>query len=326
MTRAAGRPTSGARTSAWMCAALVASLAGCLSFHAGPLPGAPPQATYATIEGVHLRYSDTGSGPAIVLVHGFASALDSWKGVAKSLGQNHRVLSLDLKGFGWSARPEGDYSPQAEAKLVLGLMRARGIERAAVVGHSWGSSVVLAMALEAPERVSRIALYDAWVYEDQLPTFFLWSRASGLGEALFGLWYSERAGERIGYAFYDKKRFVTEAFVEEVDHALERPGTTAAALAAVRGQRFSELEARYASVKQPALLLWGREDEVTLLSFGERLARDLPHARLVVYPKCGHFPMIEAAGPSTADLTAFLDEEDSQNKKPEKAPKTEGQP
>jgi len=306
--------------------ALAASSLGCFSFHAGPLPDAPKKATFATIDGVRLRYSDQGEGPAIVMVHGFASALDTWNGVAPKLAANHRVLSLDLKGFGWSERPEGDYSPQAEAKLVLGLMKARGIERAAVVGHSWGSSVVLAMALEAPERVTRIALYDAWVYEDQIPTFFLWSRASGVGEALFGLWYQERASERIAYAFYDKKKFVTEPFVEEIERALERPGTTAAALAAVRGQRFTELEERYRSVKQPALLLWGREDEVTLLSFGERLARDLPKARLVVYPKCGHFPMIEAAGPSTADLAAFLDE-DSKSEKPEKPPaKTEEQP
>jgi pimeloyl-ACP methyl ester carboxylesterase len=56
------------------------------------------------------------------------------------------------------------------------------------------------------------------------------------------------------------------------------------------------------------LLLWGRDDEVTLLSFGERLERDLKHARLVTYPQCGHFPMIEAAGPSTAELVKFLAE------------------
>jgi pimeloyl-ACP methyl ester carboxylesterase len=62
----------------------------------------------------------------------------------------------------------------------------------------------------------------------------------------------------------------------------------------------------YRKIEQPTLLLWGRDDEVTLLGYGERLARDMPHARLVVYPKCGHFPMLEAAGVSTADLAAFL--------------------
>jgi pimeloyl-ACP methyl ester carboxylesterase len=92
-----------------------------------------------------------------------------------------------------------------------------------------------------------------------------------------------------------------------VEFALDRPGTVAAALAAVRGQRYSEVQARYRTIAQPTLLLWGREDEVTTLPFGERLSRELPHARLVVYPRCGHFPMLEAASASNTELVAFLD-------------------
>jgi pimeloyl-ACP methyl ester carboxylesterase len=244
----------------------------------------------------------------VVLLHGFASALETWRGVMGELAKKHHVLALDLKGFGWSSRPEGDYSPQAEAALVLALMEQRNIHQAAVVAHSWGSSVALAMAAAAPERVTRIALYDAWVYEEQLPSTFLWARAPVVGEALFDLFYKERPGDKIALAFYDPRRFVTEPFVEEVERALDRPGTVAAALAAVRGQRFVDMQKQYAQVKQPVLLLWGRDDEVTLLVFGERLARDLPHAHLVVYPRCGHFPMIEAARPSTEELEKFLDE------------------
>jgi len=286
---------------AWLC--------GCApSFYAGVPPGAPANATFADVAGAHVRFVDRGEGPPVVLVHGFASSLDAWNGVMAELSKTHRVLAMDLKGFGWSSRPRGDYSPQAEAQLVLALMDQRGIHRAAVVAHSWGSSVALAMALAAPERVSRIALYDAWVYEEQLPTTFLWARAGGIGEALFDLFYTERPDEKIELAFYDKDRYVTERFVEHVEKALDRPGTTAAALAAVRGQRFKDVQALYAGIKQPVLLLWGRDDKVTLLPYGERLARDLPNARLVVYPRCGHFPMIEAASPSTADLEKFLDE------------------
>ncbi len=291
--------------------ALLAALAlpGCApSFSERVPPGGPKDATYADIGGARLRFVDEGEGPPVVLIHGFASALDTWRGVMKELRKHHRVLAMDLKGFGWSSRPPGDYSPQAEAQLVLALMEQRNIHSAQVVAHSWGSSVALAMALAAPERVTKIALYDAWVYEEQLPTTFLWARASGVGEVLFDLFYSERADEKIARAFYDPKKYVTERFVDEVEKALDRPGTVAAALAAVRGQRFEDQQKRYHELRQPVLLLWGRDDEVTLLPFGERLARDLPHAHLVVYPQCGHFPMIEAAGTSTDDLIKFLDE------------------
>ena len=76
---------------------------------------------------------------------------------------------------------------------------------------------------------------------------------------------------------------------------------------ATRGQRFAEWQAKYPTIQQRTLLLWGREDQVTLPSFGERLAKDLPHAKLVFYPLCGHFPMIEQASASTADLVQFID-------------------
>lgn len=279
---------------------------GCLAFHRGPMPGEPAGATFETVEGARVRYVDVGTGPAVVLLHGFASSLETWEGLVPELAKDHRVLALDLKGFGWTDRPEGDYSPEAEAKLVLALMDRRGIGRASVVAHSWGASVALAMALSAPDRVDRLALYDAWVYEEQLPTFFLWSRAHGVGEAMFAIWYGERVDERLALAFHDPRTFVTEKLVDDVQAALKRPGTRAAALAAVRGQRFARMQSRYREVRQPALLLWGREDRVTPLHWGERLAKDLPDSRLVVYPQCGHFPMIEALAGSNRELIRFL--------------------
>ena len=284
-------------------------LSGCLSFHAGAMPGEPKDATFANVEGVRVRYVDRGKGPPVVLVHGFASALDTWNDVAVALeAKGFRVIALDLKGFGWTDRPEGDYSPGAQAKLVYGLLDQRGVSSAAWVAHSWGASVALAAALQQPKRISRLALYDAWVYEEQLPTMFHWARADGVGEMLFGLWYKERPDDKITQAFYDPK-LVSEKLVEEVEAALDRPGTVAAALAAVRGQRYAQIQGKYRTITQPAVLLWGREDAVTTLRFGERLSRELPNAKLIVYPQCGHFPMIEAASASTADLVTFLEPE-----------------
>jgi len=287
------------------------TITGCLSFHEGPLPGEPKNATFAKIDGARIRYYDSEKDegahtkPPVVLVHGFASSLDVWATVTPTLKTTHRVVSLDLKGFGWSDRPEGDYSPQAEANIVLGLMSQLGIAKASIVGHSWGTGVSLAAVLRAPERFDKVALYDAWAYEEQQVTFFQWSRAPGVGEALFGIYYNQRAEDRLPLAFFDKK-YVTEELIEVAQSHLDKPGTTAAHLAAVRGQRYTELEKRYREVKQKTLLLYGREDNVTTVGFGERLLRELPNARLVVYPRCGHFPMIEAAATSTRDLHTFL--------------------
>lgn len=312
-------PQNAAGTARWGAWAQVAGAClvgllgtGCLSFHAGAMPGEPKGATFASVGGARVRYLDTATGaeaekqkPPVVLVHGFASSLETWTAVVPVLRRTHRVIALDLKGFGWTDRPPGDYSPAAEARLVLDLMTHLGVARAAVVGHSWGASVTLAAALAAPERVERIAIYDPWAYEEQLPLFFHWARADGVGEALFGAYYTQRPEDRLTLAFFDKK-YVTEELVGAAEAALERPGTKASALAAVRDQRYALVEDRYRTITQKALVMIGREDSVTLLKYGERLSRDLRNARLIVYPQCGHFPMIEAAAASTRDLQAFL--------------------
>lgn len=287
--------------------ALSAALPGCLAFHQGAMPGEPASATWVQLEGTRVRYLDVGRGPAVVLLHGFASSIENWALVIPELAKTHRVIALDLKGFGWTDRPVADYSPRAQAALLKALLDERAVESAAVVAHSWGSSVALAFALEYPERVTKLALYDAWVYESQLPSMFQLARAKGLGEVLFGLFYAERADERIALGFYDPA-VVTQALVDDVEVAFARPGTKAAALATVRGMDFAQVEATYGAVKAPTLLLWGREDVVTPPSIGERLVRQLPHARLIVYPRCGHFPMLEAAPESTRELVRFLQE------------------
>lgn len=291
--------------------ALIASTSGCLAYHAGALPGEPEDARYVELDGVRVRYAEAGpaDGPAVVLVHGFASSLETWAPVMPALAEaGMHAIALDLKGFGWTERPAGDYSTVAQARLVLGLLDHLHVRDAAFVGHSYGGGVVLRIALMAPERVRRIALYDAWAYDDQLPPFFHVSRADGIGEAAFALWYGERAEDRMAMAFYDQ-RFVTMELVDAVDAALRRPGTYAAALAAVRAMHYEEVQDRYREVTVPALLLWGREDRVTPIHVGERLARDLPGSHLVVYPGCGHFPMIEHAAQSTAELVRFVGED-----------------
>ena len=186
-------------------------------------------------------------------------------------------------------------------------MDARGVERAALVAHSYGTSVAFQVALLAPERVSRIAVYDGWAYSDQLPTSFHWARASGVGEAIFGAFYDQRAEDKVALGFYDPE-IIPQALVDTVEDQLARPGTEAAALAAVRAMRYGEAESRYSEIAVPVLLLWGREDTVTPLHYGERMRNDLPDASLEVFAQCGHFPMIEARRPSTTALLRFIDE------------------
>lgn len=295
------------------------ALGGCPQFHPGRLPGAPADATFVEVDGVHVRYREAGAGPAVVLIHGYGASADMWGGLLERLAAHHRVVAVDLKGFGWTSRPAGDYGPAAQARLVWGVLDRLGVADVAIVGHSWGSSVSLAMAEAHPARTRRVALYDAYVYDDQVPSFFRWSQRAGLGELIFGLFYRERIEDRAPLAYYDP-RWITQARVERVERELARPGTTAAALATARGHHFAALHAAIGKVSQPVLLLWGADDQVTPLSYGQRLVQELAHAELKVYARCGHIPMVEAAATSTRDLLAFLAADLPAGAPPEAAP------
>jgi pimeloyl-ACP methyl ester carboxylesterase len=278
------------------------------SFHAGPLPAEPEGAAFAEVDGVRLHFLDAGEGPAVVFLHGFATSLGIWRGTLPAVAKQHRTLAVDLKGFGRSARPPGDYSHEAQAELIWKLLDTRGVGEASLVAHSWGAAVALAMALRSPARVRRLALYSPFVYQEQLPPFLPFMLAAGLGESLFSLPFGAWTRYRLALAFRDSGS-VPAALVEELERSLTQPGAAAAALACLRAMDFAAQQERYSRIAAPALLLWGREDAVTPPAVADRLSRDL-RARVALYPGCGHFPMIEAAEKSGADLARFLGEEE----------------
>lgn len=292
--------------------------AGCASWQR---PGEPLGASL----GADARYVHTRDGRAIytelrgpaqsaatpvLLVHGFASNHDVWDPLEPTLSASRRTINVDLPGFGWSSRTEGDYSPAALAEVLLDVLDAAGAPRVDVVAHSWGCSVALAFALAHPDRVRRISLIGAWVYDEQIPPFFRWANLDGVGEALFSAFYTERPADRFPDAF-DDPSLVSQELVDAIEQSLSRPGTARAALAAARGQRFLQMERRYRTVRHRALLVWGEEDRVARLRFGERLAQELPDARLEALPRTGHFPMIESAHATRRLVREFLDAPDA---------------
>jgi len=221
------------------------------------------------------------------------------------LARQRRVLAVDLPGFGRSDKYARDYSPEALAGTLLALLDQKGVRQVDLIAHSWGSSIALAMALRAPRRVRSLTLLGAWVYEEQLSPFLIWARAPVVGEILFSLFYAERLDDRMALAFYEPDPFVQPDQVDQVRTALGRPGTIASALAAARGQRFAALQRRYGSIRQPALLIWGEQDRVSRLPYGQRLSGDLPNSRLVVLPRCGHIPMVERPAQVARQIEGF---------------------
>jgi pimeloyl-ACP methyl ester carboxylesterase len=282
---------------------------GCVHFQTGVSDPLPAEERVVVGERGQLRVIDknpSGARETVLLVHGYGSSSASYAPVMDALAAHLRVIAIDLPGFGKSDRREGDYTPDALADVLADVLEQKGVARAHVVGHSWGSSVVLAFARRHPERLDRLVVISGWVYDDQLLPLMRWARVPGIGEALYGTFYRNAIGERLYLNFVDPN-LVTQKVVDEVEKQMALDGAVAAALAAARGMhRFAESEGEYRTIKNQTLLLWGRDDRVARLAYGERLARELPHARLVVLPRCGHIPMWECTGETASALTEFL--------------------
>lgn len=264
---------------------------GCLSYHEAP-PAAAAFDVFHLPSG-QVRYLDRGEGDAIVLLHGFGSAIESWGTTIDHLARGHRVLALDARGFGLSSRLEGDYSLAALANDVNDAMAEAGISEATIVGHSWGGSVALVFALNHPERVRSLVLVASLAYERQLPWVMKAARTPGLGEFIVGTFYTAQLDANLERAFYDPS-LLTYQDVENVRWLARVPGSKATALAITRGIDLEKWQGRYAKIDVPTLIVWGKQDRILHRWWADRLAGDLRQARVEIIDRCGHFPMIEA--------------------------------
>jgi len=302
----------------WPWAALVC-FAGCVKFQQHPLELGNPS-NYVTLGKEHIYIEQHGpttvqseaAAPTIALVHGFGATGRSWLFIQPALARGHRVLVMDSPGFGRSDKYAGDYSIRSVADKLVEVLERSGSRRFHLVCHSWGTSVCLAMALRAPGRVQSLTLISTFAYEEQLPPFLTWSRAPVLGELLFGLMWDSRLDDRLNYSFYDPDRHIYPAAVDEARKLLSMPGALAASLAVARGMDFGWMVPRYQTISQPVLIISGQEDAVTRLPAARRLYNDLPRARHLVIPQCGHVPFVEHPAKVAQAVLAFLREQEAQ--------------
>ena len=115
---------------------------------------------FVDVGDVRLHVAEAGEGPPLLLLHGWPQNWWCWRDLIGPLARTHRVLVPDLRGFGWSDAPPGDYAKATLAADIVGLLDAEGIDRARVVGHDWGGYVAYLLALDHAERVERFVALD----------------------------------------------------------------------------------------------------------------------------------------------------------------------
>lgn len=261
-------------------------------------------------------------GPAaptpVVLLHGWPQTSNCWRDIIPTLGEDHRVIAPDLRGYGLSEKPITGFDKRTMAADVLEIMNTLGLERAHIVDHDRGARVAHRLALDAGDRVASLSVLDiapthAMFTSGRMRTaegFFHWllHMQKDLPESLT----SGRTGEYLRYFFerWTHRRDRIDPFIDEYVRAYEQPGAMRAAFDDYRATAVDVAQDEVDQseghlVDSPVLALWGAEGlaaKTDVEGVWNRYATDVS-ARAIA--ECGHFIAEEAPEVLLTELEEF---------------------
>ncbi|MEI6230912.1 MAG: alpha/beta fold hydrolase [Actinomycetes bacterium] len=257
--------------------------------------------------GIFTNYLDAGDGVPVVLVHGSGpgvSAYSNWRLTIPALAEHYRVFALDMVGFGFTERPdEVEYSMTTWVNQLIGFLDAHGLERAHLVGNSFGGGVALRTAALHPERVHDLVLMGSVGAPFTL--------THGL-DAIWGYEPSVAAMRRLLDIFAFNKNIAMDELAELRYRASIEPGVQEAFSAMFPAPRQQWVDAMVTSdellrtLPHRTLIVHGREDDVIPVACSHHLFSTIQNAQLHVFGHCGHWTQIEYAQEFNGLLANFL--------------------
>lgn len=264
---------------------------------------------FADIDGVRIHYQEKGAGTPLVLLHGFTSSTYSWKDIFEPLSKSFRVVAVDLKGFGFSGKPDGDYTRRAQAALVARLLDHLKIEKAWLCGNSMGGEVALNFAAQNPGRVNGLILIDSGGVEVEgsgsLAPGYLLVPVVGRVLMALALTSDKLVREGLEKSFYDDTHVTAERIAYYHRPLKTRDGQLAALRARTQADQFP-VEQELSRISAPALIIWGAEDALIPLEAGRKMNALIKGSKLVIIEKCGHVPQEEMPTRVLDEITSFI--------------------
>lgn len=276
---------------------------------------ADPDGRFVVLNRVDVHHKVAGKGePGFVLLHGFGGSTFSWREVLPVLGRWGKTVAFDRPGFGLTERPlcwrgPSPYGPEAQVSLTIALMDHVGMEKAVLVAHSAGAAVALGVAVEHPERVAALVFSSPFVglgspFPDWVRALLATPQARRVGP-LFLRGIRDRGPEGLRRAWHDPHRITPEVMagyevllrVQNWDRGLWEVTLAARPLPSLK---------RLGEVRVPVLVVVGDDDRLIPSGASQRLAGQIPDARLVLVPDCGHLPHEEKPMEFLAAVEVFL--------------------
>ena len=265
---------------------------------------------FVELDGVRVHYQEKGSGIPLVLIHGYTSSVYSWKDVFDPLSRSFRVIAIDLKGFGFSGKPDGDYTRRAQATLVSKLLNHLKMDPAWICGSSMGGEVALNLALYHQQQVAGLILMDSGGVKVEgsgslAPGYLL---VPGIGRALTaGALTSDRlVREGLHKSFYDQGKVTDDRVAHYYRPLQTRGGQLAALRARTQADQFP-VEPDLSKIEKRTLIIWGVNDALIPVAAGRKLNTLIKGSSLEVIENCGHLPQEEKPELVVEKIKKFID-------------------
>jgi pimeloyl-ACP methyl ester carboxylesterase len=267
-----------------------------------------PASDYVELVRLRLHFRDTGprAAPAIVLLHGFGSSLQTWDAWAERLSETYRVVRYDLPGFGLTGPdPTGDYSEARGIEVLQALLDHLQLQRTILIGNSMGGKLAWEFAARHPERVEKLVLVSP---DGFASPGFAYGQPPSVPAPLRLLPYAMPKGLlRMSLApAYGDPAALSDDIVTRYWDMMRAPGVRRAIIERLGQTILEDPEPILQQVTTPTLLVWGEKDGMIPFDNSADYLRNLPHATLVPLPGLGHVPQEEAPAESLAPVLAFL--------------------
>lgn len=274
---------------------------------------APAPSTFVSIDGmqVHLRDQGPRDDPEpLLLLHGTSASLHTWQGWVEQLKAKHRVISIDLPGFGLTGPfPDGDYSVEHYQHFLEQLFAQLKLQRVTLVGNSFGGQLAWLFALKQPQKVGHLVLIDAAGYPRQsesVPLGFWLAQNPVLAPLMAKILPRKMIESSVRNVYGDPAK-VTDELIDRYYQLTRREGNRQALV-----ERFKQVgNDSFEQIKQlqvPTLIIWGGEDRLIPVANAERFATDIAGSRWVIFEDLGHVPQEEDPLRTSAALSSFLGE------------------
>lgn len=252
---------------------------------------------YVDLPSGHIHYYEIGEGAPLLLVHGLGARAEDWSNlIPKLVAAGFHVYAPDLLGYGRSAKPDVDYSIGLEERVTLEFMDAMKLQRPDVGGWSMGGWIAMQLALDHPERVDKLVIYDSAgvrFVPDFDVNFFTPGDAAGVRKLQETLFVHVRT----------IPPFVMTHVLQVIAQNKRIIGNSMADMMSGR----ELLDARLSGMSRPMLIVWGEQDKLLpLATVGETIHRLVPGSVLETVPGCGHMAPAECPEPVAADTVRFL--------------------